>query len=60
VLNGSQPEPIQIQTGISDGIFTEVISGLKEGQAVITAMTGGSDQSERRSNNPFGGGRRRF
>ena len=28
------------QDGISDGIFTEVLDGLKEGDRVVTAMTG--------------------
>jgi len=31
------PEPVRIQTGISDGTFTEVTAGLKEGDRVITA-----------------------
>ncbi|HEY3662922.1 MAG TPA: efflux RND transporter periplasmic adaptor subunit [Chthoniobacterales bacterium] len=59
VLNGSSPTPVKIKTGISDGIFTEVLDGLKEGDRVVTAMTGkaaGADQS----NNPLAGGRRRF
>ncbi len=34
------PRPVQIRTGISDGSFTEVLEGLKEGDAVITDMTG--------------------
>ncbi len=40
VLRGSQPSPVQIKTGISDGIFTEVLDGLKEGDRVVTAITG--------------------
>jgi hypothetical protein len=31
------PEPVSIRTGISDGTFTEVTAGLKEGDRVITA-----------------------
>src|SRR4051812_4919756 len=30
VLSGGRPKPVQIKTGISDGIVTEVIEGLKE------------------------------
>ncbi|HEY2124103.1 MAG TPA: efflux RND transporter periplasmic adaptor subunit, partial [Chthoniobacterales bacterium] len=33
----SQPKPVQIKTGISDGIGTEVLEGLKEGDRVVTA-----------------------
>ncbi len=57
VKEGADPQikPVQIRTGISDGISTEVISGLDEGAEVVTgqtmpgmpAMAGG---------NPFGGG----
>ena len=36
----SKPSPVQIKTGISDGISTEVLEGLKEGDRVVTAMTG--------------------
>ena len=35
-----EPSPVQIKTGISDGISTEVLEGLKEGDRVVTAMTG--------------------
>src|SRR5215469_11352078 len=37
VLSGSQPKPVQIKTGISDGVVTEVVEGLKEGDRVVTA-----------------------
>jgi len=62
VLSGEgrdvQLKPVQIRTGISDGIYTEVVSGLKEGDQVVTSafMMGGSDS--RPSRNPFGGMRR--
>ena len=32
-----RPRPMQIKTGISDGVVTEVLEGLKEGDRVITA-----------------------
>ncbi len=60
VLRGSSPAPVQIKTGISDGIFTEVLEGLKEGDRVVTAVTGKASASARQANNPFTGGRRRF
>jgi len=64
VLNGSgqdaKPKPVQIKTGISDGISTEVLEGLDENQAVITALLTGDSSSTQRPSNPFGGGPRRF
>jgi HlyD family secretion protein len=60
VLRGSSPTATQIKTGISDGIFTEVLDGLKEGDLVITAMTGKAESTAQRSNNPLAGGQRRF
>ena len=51
-------KPIQIRTGISDGIYTEVVSGLKEGDQIVTSsFTIGSSDSKP-SSNPFGGFRR--
>ena len=59
LLNGNQPKPVQIKTGIGDGIVTEVLEGLKEGDRVITAeMT--SRPAVASSPNPFGAGPRRF
>src|SRR6266446_9248943 len=33
VLSGSRPTPVQIKTGISDGVVTEVVEGLKQGDS---------------------------
>jgi HlyD family secretion protein len=54
---GSRPRPVQIKVGISDGIFTEVLDGLKEGDRVVTAMT--SRPSAQTSNNPLAGSQQR-
>jgi HlyD family secretion protein len=55
--------PITIHTGINDGVNTEVVDGLKEGdQVVTTAIVQEADNGPQQSN-PFGGGgggRRRF
>ncbi len=59
LLRGSIPVPVPIKTGISDGIYTEVRDGLKEGDRIVTAMTGKSAGASQ-TNNPFSGGRRRF
>ncbi len=47
-------QPVQIRTGISDGISTEVVSGLDEGAKVVTGVvvTGGATVPPP----PFGGG----
>src|SRR5437879_1342113 len=37
VLLGRRSQPTQIKTGISDGVVTEVLEGLKEGDRVVTA-----------------------
>jgi HlyD family secretion protein len=60
VLRVRKQVPVQIKTGISDGIFTEVADGLKEGDRVITAMTGKETRAAQQSNNPIAGGGRRF
>jgi HlyD family secretion protein len=58
VLSGdgenAQLRPVQIKTGISDGISTEVLSGLNEGDKVVTGtlLTGTTTTAT----NPFGGG----
>lgn len=58
VLSGSRAKPMPIKIGISDGIATEVASGLKEGDQVITAELSSSAGSPSSPANPFSGGRR--
>jgi HlyD family secretion protein len=60
ILSGSRPKPLQIRTGISDGIITEVSEGLKEGDRVVTAELTSASSAQSPAPNPFGGGRRRF
>jgi HlyD family secretion protein len=60
ILSGNQPRPVQIKTGISDGIVTEVIEGLKEGDQVVTAELTSTSTVASPPANPFGGGPRRF
>jgi HlyD family secretion protein len=59
-LSGSRPAPVRIKTGISDGIVTEVIEGLNEGDRVVTAEMSPQSQGPSSPANPFSGGRRRF
>ncbi len=56
----SRPQPAQIKTGISDGIMTEVLDGLKEGDRVVTAELTSTTAAPSPPANPFGGGPRRF
>jgi HlyD family secretion protein len=57
---GGRPTPVQIRTGISDGIVTEVVDGLKEGDQVVTAELTSAAATSSPAANPFGGGQRRF
>jgi HlyD family secretion protein len=56
----SHPKPVQIKTGISDGIMTEVIEGLKEGDRVVTAQVTSTAARTSTPANPFSGAPRRF
>jgi HlyD family secretion protein len=60
VFSGSRPQPVQIKTGISDGVVTEVIEGLKEGDRVVTAELASKSPAGSPPTNPFSGGSRRF
>jgi HlyD family secretion protein len=52
-------QPVQIKIGISDGVNTEVLDGLKEGDNVVTAQTA-PQKGAPPPPSPFGGGMRRF
>ena len=56
----SRPQPAQIKTGISDGVVTEVVEGLKEGDHVVTAELSSAMAAPSPATNPFGGVSRRF
>src|SRR5881397_756881 len=60
VLSSGRPQPVQIKTGISDGVVTEVIEGLKEGDRIITAELASKSPAASPPPNPFSGGARRF
>lgn len=56
----THPRPVQIKTGISDGIVTEVTEGLQEGDQVVMADLTSTSAASTPAANPFSGGRRRF
>jgi HlyD family secretion protein len=60
ILSGDRPNPVQIKTGISDGVVTEVVEGLKEGDRVVTAELASKSPVASPPANPFSGGARRF
>ncbi len=49
-------KPVQIKTGITDGIFTEITDGLKEGDKVVSGVLNNDSQNAPAGSNPFGGG----
>jgi HlyD family secretion protein len=57
-------KPVRIRTGITDGVNTEVLEGLQEGDQVVSGLltieSGSSGAGGKRPSNPFGGGFRRF
>jgi HlyD family secretion protein len=56
---GKAPKPVQVRIGISDGVYTEIQDGLKEGDEVITGQNLGA-AAQMGSSSLFGGGRRGF
>ena len=51
------PEAITAKLGISDGITTEVIEGLAEGDVIITSVSIANTATPSTTSNPFTGGR---
>ncbi len=64
LLRDGKPQPVTVTIGISDGVHTEVLEGLQEGDLAITGIVDESlhaSSGARGSSNPFTGrGRRRF
>ncbi|HEY2615334.1 MAG TPA: efflux RND transporter periplasmic adaptor subunit, partial [Chthoniobacterales bacterium] len=54
----TQPKPVQIKTGISDNVSTEVTDGLEEGARVVIGAIGPGTTANPASTNPFAAGRR--
>ena len=60
VLSDGRPKPVQIKIGINDGVVTEVVEGLKEGDRVVTAELTSTSVAPSPPANPFGGGLKRL
>lgn len=54
-LEGGVPKPFEVTTGISDGAFTEVVSGLNEGETVVTGVVLNKPTASTPTASPFGG-----
>jgi HlyD family secretion protein len=54
------PKAVQIKTGIGDGLYTQVVDGLKEGdEVIISASSTSASAAQSGASNPFGGGQQR-
>lgn len=46
-------KPVEVKVGITDGVNTEVIEGLQEGQLVVTGLLSPAGTEPQQPNNPF-------
>ncbi|HTY88811.1 MAG TPA: efflux RND transporter periplasmic adaptor subunit [Candidatus Acidoferrum sp.] len=46
-------KPVQIKTGVTDGVYTEVLSGLSETDRVVTGLAYDTDTAGGPARNPF-------
>ena len=51
-----QLKPVSIKTGITDGIFTEVTEGLKEGDKIVSGVVQNDSANAATPSSPFSGG----
>lgn len=54
-----RPQALTVKLGISDGSYTEIVDGLKEGDEILTSAYFPAAQTAAPSSSPFGGGGRR-
>ena len=54
---GAGPTRVTVMTGISDGVATEIVDGLREGDRVITGLRVAGAEPSRPASNPFSGRR---
>jgi len=53
ILAGQTPQAVKVKTGISDGAYTEVVEGLKEGDEVITFIKPSDKTASSITSNPL-------
>jgi HlyD family secretion protein len=56
----AKPEAVSVKLGISDGVNTEVIDGLKEGDVIITGLNSATAGGSSGTASPFGPGGHHF
>jgi len=56
----AKPAAISVKLGISDGVNTEIIDGLKEGDVIITGLNSVLGSGSQGTASPFGAGTRHF
>lgn len=49
--NNQQVHPVQVETGITDGMRTEIVKGLKEGDKVVVSSMNNAEAKKRQSKN---------
>lgn len=54
-LKAGKLVPVLVTTGLTNGQFTEILSGLKEGDEVVVSQTGGTTSTGTNTNNGGGG-----
>jgi HlyD family secretion protein len=54
------PERVPVKAGITDGVVTEIVEGVQEGDRVIIGLRVDQSNSRAGAANPFGAGRPRF
>ena len=60
VGGGETLRPVEVKTGITDGVFTDVLEGLKEGDLLVTAVKSGMPSAASATTaNPLTGGTQR-
>jgi len=53
-LKGGAPEPVEVALGITDGVFTEALSAVVEGDLLVTGIVTSKPSGTPPSSNPFG------
>ena len=56
VMRNGTPEIVDVEVGASSDTQTEIISGINEGDEVVTGTSGGTATSTGTTTSPFGGG----
>ena len=56
VLKNGQQQRVSVETGLTSDAQTEIVSGLTEGDSVITSTISSTNNSQKTGTSPFGGG----